>query len=277
MRVKELFTNKSLERIVKNLEWLDLLLITLIIPLILYLFFLLPKDISSYLVLSSEVFYPWAVFTSAFIHFGMGHLASNIGYFVVFGLTGYWLLFRTGKRKLFLLLLGVFIFVVPPISSSLSVGLTFLKSTKGFSSVVNALLGLIPVALAYYWRENDLGKSFENLCFSFLLIGVSIIPLKYLDNPLMGISIFTVMVSLGFLLLYRELKRVRPSAPRVTAGAVYCSFVSFMVYFVGLHFSIPGPGNIVSSSGHPTNVLSHYIGFLLGILLSYIAIKIKDR
>ena len=276
MNKNSLHTKKSIKKALNSVKWIDVLFISLFIPLVLYLFFLLPRDISSYLVLSSEVFYPWAVFTSAFIHFGMGHLASNIGYFVVFGLTGYWLLFRTGKRKVFLLLLGMFLFIVPPIASSLSISLTFLKTTHGFSAVVSALLGLIPVALAYYLKKNSVELSFENLCFSFLLIGVSIILLKYLDNLLLGIIFFAVIITLGLILLYEELTKIDLDSSRLTGKMIYFSFLSFVIYFAGLYFSIPGPGTAISASGPHTNVLSHYIGFLLGVIISYIVIKKRD-
>jgi len=252
------------------LNYRDIFLLSAV-PVVLVLVHLLPGGVRSGLVLDTEDFLLVNFFTTAFVHQGLRHLFGNIGSYALVVLPMFLMCALMGSKKRFYGIFLVSVLLVPFVLSLVNyyafefyVGES--TTTMGFSGVVSALLGLMSLVTVSFSREElglDLGyvDSLWFLAFASLVLALVYDPVSR-----------ATALTLAFLLLFswKIWRKVDAGSLKEAwnmKGRFELVLLAFVV-FVCTSFSM-FPGDLVSGGGF-VNILSHYIGFCLGFLSSYV-------
>lgn len=159
-------------------NWKDLILI-FIIPVVLFLLFLLPDNLKEMLVLHRNYSNIYDIFTTHFIHEEFGHLSSNVTAYTVVILLLYVLLLTLNKkelsRKLFivnLLMVSILISLIwIPVNKFI---VTRAQKTLGFSGIVSSISGMAIYAYILLLHE----KIKINIFYTYLSL-IFLIPLLF--------------------------------------------------------------------------------------------------
>jgi len=265
MKKMEIFDKKH-----EILNYTNLFLLSFV-PIVLVLIYLLPQGLQSGLILDTGSPFFFNFFTTAFVHQNLRHLLGNTVSYALVILPVFLMCALMRKKKRFYGILLVFVVLFPFV---LSLGNYYAfefyigesTSTMGFSGVVSALLGLMSLVIVSFSREElDLDLGYVDALW-FLMFASLVLALVY--DP---VSRATALV-LAFLLLFswniwRKIDTVSLKEAWKMKGRFELVLLA-VIFFVALSFSM-FPGNLVSGGGF-VNILSHYIGFCLGFLSSYV-------
>ena len=219
---------------------------------------------------------PLAAYTAHFVHLTAGHLAANlVGYLVLVPIL-YVFAVLARRRREFLTAFATFLVAFPLALSVLNVVIERPRIGYGFSGIVMAFFGLLPVLLLDYVGvqfSEDVGIEHSPSLFFF---GIGIIAL--LATPLTPITEAVALVaglaSAAYLrhLLTDLSASLRGGLSRAMARTGYFEFGIVGLYLFALFPFAAFPGNPVGA-GTVLNIYTHFLGFGLGYLVSYITFR----
>jgi hypothetical protein len=232
--------------------------------------YLLPAETQDLLKVRHSVFNPFAYLTASFVHGNIMHLTFNLAFFWLFGFLLFFINRTIEKQRFFLYSLLIVFTALPLVNYSLLFYFGIYKSVEfgfGLSLVDSGLIGLTVPSLNMYFRakldrfNSTLFLTSMSLLTFFLvllpyiaslqssLLAFAILVLSFLS----GVSVFKKI--LGF--LWRSLRR------KETVAESYFLFLSILFYFASITSLFP---TAVLSEGGITDIVSHYIGLLFGII-----------
>jgi hypothetical protein len=258
--------------------WYDVVAL-LTVPVALVAVFALPFDSRIRLALVYADPSALSLYAANFTHFSFDHLLSNLVGYLLVAPTAYALCVLADYRRTFWGVFAIFVFAFPVVLSVLNVEV--FKRTPyvalGFSGVLAAFFGFLPVALLWYLRRRFTGD-----------LVLHHAPLLYFT----GIAtIATIAVPLGrasYLVLAGAPVRPAFVAWRLLADPSLLSVAGFrraltppgyvelavlgLVLFLGFPFAaFP---SISMSSGTFTNLYLHLVGYSMGYLVPYLTFTI---
>lgn len=253
----------------------DLFLI-LSVPVVLSLVFWLPESIQNTLVLNygnPSVFNLWS---SAFVHRGFNHFINNLAAYCLLIGPIYLLFVLAGERKLFRYTFLSFLFIVPFVIALINLSLIDPETGAGFSGIGSAFFGLLPVSLFLFIHNrvtNEIKPSHGVVLF---LIATGIIALNY-----SGVPAAVGIILIATLLTVYDVYRIGLDEVQQAATELYRSEGYFeLLLFVGLLFLISPlllfPQEI-AQNGNTVNILSHYMGLVLGFFLPTLYLIYRQR
>lgn len=246
------------------------------VPVALVGLYQLPKSAKLQLALEYLHPTPIAAYTAHFVHLTAGHLAANlVGYLILVPLL-YVLAVLADRRRQFLTAFATFLVAFPLALSVLNIVIERPRIGYGFSGIVMAFFGLLPVLLLDYIGvqfSEDVGIEHSPTLFFF---GIGIIALW--ATPLTPITETVALVAgLASAAYLRHLlsdlpATLRGGMRRAMARTGYFEFGIVGLYLFALFPFAAFPRNPVGT-GTILNIYTHFLGFGLGYLVSYITFR----
>ncbi|WP_136689531.1 hypothetical protein [Halorhabdus amylolytica] len=239
-------------------------------------------------------------FVSSFVHATETHAAVNlVGYTLVVALA-YVLSVLSGRRRRFRVTFVSLVLASPILLSYLNLTIVRRSAAIGFSGVLMALYGYLPLALGAFLQEQlDLGDSRRTGPLLFF-VGLSLITVLTLGAvltnpvtvPVRGVTVPVTSVLAGTLLsLFLALTLVvtlyvlsvtdgERNARSVASAALSRSgraelTVVALVTFLAVPF-VTFPLDPVVNGG-VLNLYSHLVGYGLGFIATYVTATVEDR
>lgn len=278
---------------------LDLVLL-LAVPVVLVGVMALPRATRVTLAFEYVTPSPWTAFVSSFVHLSGSHLLINlIGYALVVPLA-YVLSVVSGYRHRFWVVFVSLLVASPIVLSYLNLTIVRRTATVGFSGVLLALYGYLPVAMASYADERldlDVQQTVAPLVF---FVGVSLVTALTLaavltnpvSVPVRGTIVPVTVVLAGVLaqlLLALSLvvvlytvsvgTEIEDSRPSVKAILDRPGDAELGILAIGVFLTIPFATFPVDPivDGGVLNGYSHLVGYALGFVATYVAVTIETR
>ena len=236
--------------------------------------FALPQSIRLQLVFSHREPTVFTAYISHFVHLTPGHLLANLLLYLFVTPTVYCLCVLAGRRQLFWTAFVVYLGVFPFILSAMNLALWRTQPIVdlGFSGIVMALFGLLPLALAAY-----AGKVFDDD-----LTAVSSPPLFFFATaliaffavPLRPASAAAGIVSVTAAGLYGQYVGGSISLPQfkdvreVIRQTGYFELTAFAVLLLVVLPIVSFRATTYENS--LTNGYVHLVGFALGYIAAYV-------
>jgi hypothetical protein len=260
----------------------DKIILFLLVPLILFLIYLLPSNIKdAYFVLHKNNISILNMFLSNYTHSNFEHLLGNlIGYLITICLI---MKFETNKAS-FYKTMGFLFLILPFIVSTITTIYVPALNSQGFSGIVCGLNGYF-IYVIYRYLQNK-WKLNANISFVILifyingLLGTGDYLLK--NNPLKLIVILIILIILSWynLNLFRGiinfLKNKKKEFRPQNFLLILKDFFIFIFTMIFL-FSLPLLIQFTAENGNITNIFGHYFGYLGGMLFPIIFIEILKR
>jgi len=265
----------------------DLCLLTLV-PAVLVGVYLTPASLrQSYLFEYTDPDLVSA-FVSNLIHLDWLHLVVNLGMYVLVVSLVYVLDTLNGRRDRFYLVFGVFLGVLPVVLSYLNLAAVRPAVGFGFSGVVMAFVGYLPVALAEFIdRRLGIGSRrllapvlvFPSLALIAVLSLWSVIP----ENPTVVVVVLGVVATVALVTgsyavsLYqgRRLElRTRLSDAASLGGYWEVTVVSIALVFAVPFVAFPTDPHQFNGT---VNLYIHLLGYALGFLVTYSYAEVETR
>ena len=214
-------------------------------------------------------------FTAHFVHADSIHLLQNLAAYLLVAPTVYVLSTLAGRRQLFYIVFVVVFAVFPFVLSGLNLAVPREALSVGSSGLALAFVGYLPVAFAEYVRRRFgvIEAARRDIAAGLFFVGLlAVIPLAVAAvRPNLAGVLFVVallaIVSYGVSL--RRLGIDRSTLRGPPPGFVEFGVWSIVILLVGLITAFPaGP---LSDSGL-VNIYTHFLGYTLGFLSSYLAV-----
>lgn len=203
----------------------------------------------------------WKAFISSYAHDTLvPHLRGNLFMYLVSMAALYPLALLTNRKTEFRWLVGVCFIVVPFVVSYSSFQLPMRGTTIGFSGIVGALLGVVPVVLL-----SAVGRA-TNIEFVplwstgpvlFILTGLYVV---------VGASVGMILVPLAFALAMTGITIAYLGIDAALEGLYYMTWPANPFCWWGLTVAIAGPYFLFFSISPETNLVSHLSGYLVGYI-----------
>lgn len=256
----------------------------LAVPIALIGVFLLPTEARQSLVFEYARPTPVTAFASSWVHLGPVHLAVNLLGYLLVAPVAYLLSVASGRRTRFLVVFATFVLAFPALLSYLNLAVFRPAMSAGFSGVVMAFVGYLPLALADYLEDRaDVGPS-ETLAPVLFFLGMGLVAGLSVQSVerdratvLLGTAGLVLVAVLSALLYWLStperatdvVEKMRTAADRpgnlellVYAGAVFVSFL-----FVAFPPNVADGVTVV-------NVYVHLLGYALGFIATYTTVEI---
>jgi membrane associated rhomboid family serine protease len=244
----------------------------LTVPLLLTLVFALPMSVKREYALAYDDPTLVTAYASHFVHLNLGHLLVNVGGYLLVVPTAYVLSLAADRRRQFLVVFTAFVVAFPLALSALNLLFARPRLGVGFSGIVMAFVGYLPVAIIGAARRR-LYVPIDRLRSQWLFFfGLAIIAL-FSGPALLGGAIAAAAALAGVLFVLPVVEEwdathhhhIQHALGR--AGNVELLLVGILV-FVGYLF-VAFPGN-TTGEGTVVNVYSHVLGFSLGYVTTYV-------
>nr|WP_245626059.1 rhomboid family intramembrane serine protease [Haloparvum sedimenti] len=221
-------------------------------------------------------------FTAHYVHLTVDHLLANlIGYGLLAG-VGYALALLGGRRRFFLTALATYLLAFPVVLSALNLAVPRHAVGYGFSGVNMALLGVLPLVMLPYAR-NQLSPAVSSRVLPavfFLLVGwMGVLALPVGGDTLVGTVATAASLALGCWYLYAATRGsdrrwnphgwVRVVSAREGYGDLFAVAGALLVAYPAVGFPVdPVTGTSV------LNLYVHLLGFCLGFIGPHIALTV---
>jgi len=246
------------------------LLLLLVVPCVLGLIFLLPGRIQSGLMLEYQDPTVFNLLSTAYVHRDLPHLATNSVMYLCIVFPAYLFSVVSRARKVFWSTFFGFLFVLPFVLSVVNLAVLDAETGAGFSGVVGAFLGLLPITVFLFINRRVSDAIEVTHGVTLFVLVASIISWTYSGMSRTTVSTLVAAIALTAFYVYRiGLADVREAVHdffdyRGYAELVIASLGFFLIFSLGLF-----PSDISSSNG-TVNIWTHYVGFTLGFFLPYI-------
>ncbi|MDH5018729.1 hypothetical protein [Halobacterium rubrum] len=244
------------------------------VPAVLVAVFLLPETTREAFVLDYRA--PTAVdlYASHFVHFGRTHLAANLAAYAAAALPAYCCCAAAGRRTDFLAAFGAVLAVFPYALSGLNAVFVRPSVGYGFSGLAMAFLGFLPVALALFARERLLpGVSLDHAPLLFFAGAgtVAVLAVPASRFALVGVAVAAVGVAAYGRSLWRAVDASRLRAALGRAGDAELAAAGVVLVLAAPFVAFPPDA---AGDGYVLNVYSHLLGFCLGFIAPYTALRL---
>lgn len=250
------------------------------VPLVLTIVFRSPREMRSSLVFEYTDPSLLTAFASAFVHFDRTHLLVNVGTYAVVVAVVFALAVTSGHRRQFYVVFFNFVLVFPTLLSYLNLSAVRLSAGFGFSGIVMAFTGYLPVALAEYAETHfDIGPrtaiapvlAFLSLALMTVLSVRSVIAEN--TTVLLGVSGLVAATLLSAVLYAVSVSERQPTLrTKLTAAIAQTGYFELGVVGLVLVFGLPFLAFPANPRGASTavNLYVHLLGYALGFLVTYI-------
>jgi hypothetical protein len=243
-------------------------------PVALVAVFLLPEATREAFVLDYRE--PTAVdlYASHFVHFGRPHLAANLAAYAAAVVPAYCCCVAAGRRTDFLAAFGAVLAVFPYALSGLNAVFVRPSVGYGFSGLAMAFLGFLPVALALFARERLLpGVSLDHAPLLFFAGAgtVAVLAVPASRFALVGVVVAAVGVAAYGWSLWRAVDATRLRAVPGRAGDAELAAAGVVLVLAAPFVAFPPD---VAGDGYVLNVYSHLLGFCLGFIAPFTALRL---
>ena len=252
-----------------------------VVPALLLAVFALPEATRAGLVLDYESPTVAAAYASHFVHFSIPHLATNLAAYALAVVPAYCYCALAGRRTDFFVTFGVVLVVFPFALSALNVALVRPRVGYGFSGLAMAFVGSLPVTLALYARERvapavTLDHApllfFAGAGVTAALAAVGAPPSAL---PLAALAALALAASTAGVVLYgASLWNAlgRDGFQRAAARVGYAEFALVGALLVVLFPFVAFPQDL-SVGGGVLNVYAHLLGYCLGFIVPFAALR----
>ncbi|TKX38082.1 hypothetical protein [Halorubrum sp. CGM4_25_10-8A] len=246
------------------------------VPVLLSLIFLLPQSIQASLILDYGNYSIFNLWSSAYVHRGFDHFSNNLGAYCVLIGPIYLLFVLADEPKLFRYTLLTLLLILPFVISLSNIAALGSGTGAGFSGIGSALFGLLPVSL-FLFIHNKVSEDIEPAHGVVLfLTAVAIITWIYAGvTAAAGILLFAALLTI-YDISQVSLEEVREAAAELSSMEGYFE----LVMIAGLLFLLSPlmlfPQNI-AQDGTTVNILSHYLGLLIGFFGPIIYLDYRRR
>ncbi len=249
----------------------------LLVPLFLLGVFALPEGLRRDLTLRYTQPDVAAAFGSHFVHFTPAHLLTNIGVFLACMAVLYAAAVAAGRRRELLGASVLFLVVLPVVLSGLNVAIPRDRIGYGFSGILMAFVGLLPIAIAWFCEARlDPESSWHVAVGGYVLgaAGIAAIMLSPSIATLLGIATATLAVcaTIGQLSGLPSCSRVLANGRRQVGDLELVAF-GLVVYVGALAAAFPTD---IVRNGVIVNVHVHFLGFTVGFLAVYLGVALLD-
>lgn len=261
--------------------------VILSVPVVLSVVYLLPSTVSQSLVFDYTDPSLWTAFASSFVHLDLNHLLVNLTMYLLIVPVVYLLSVMSNSRRLFYSSFLTLLFAFPFVLSYLNLAAFRPAVGFGFSGIVMAFVGLLPVFLARFLQtafgigpERDIAPMFFfiGMALSSILSVRSVIP----ENSFVlvasgGIALVAVFSAVLYALsAYRDgvSGRSKNWAAIGTAGYTELAAISLVLFLAFPFVAFPSS---VSTGGSQLNLYIHLLGYALGFITVYTSVETADR
>lgn len=283
----------NLKIILNDISYFPIFPILLLIAITLVMF--LPQNVQDSLRLHYHNPQWWELLTNAFVHSDWSHYWSNVSILIILVVLQLILVTLIKENKRYYIALLATIFIVPILSAIIELyytwtGMTFyskMLTSCGSSGIVFALFGFIPViSLAYFSKliNKNMINRFSIIPFtailSYVLIGFLVTSYFFTHSASIAIiSIFFIAIFIGLLILTLIFQRVDYikalkesfSTPKHPVSSF--AWIMLILLFLILPWQILP--NVFVVNGNFINFIAHFIGFMFGIIICYIAFNLN--
>jgi hypothetical protein len=254
-----------------NARAVDVLLIAAV-PAVLVAVFFLPEPTRRALVLDYRQPTAVTLYASHFVHFGPAHLAANVAVYALAVPATYAFAVAGGRRGDFLAAFGAVLAVFPYALSGLNAVFVRPSVGFGFSGLAMAYLGVLPVVLAAFVRHRLLPAVTLDHAPLLFFVGVGAVALVTASTAALALAA-VALAAVGALAYAVSLSRAVDAASARAAlhrrGDAEVAVAGAVVVAAAPALSVvPRAGG-----GAVVNVYSHLLGFCLGFLAPYAALR----
>lgn len=247
----------------------------LAVPVALLAVFSLPMAVRRTYVFSYTDPTVVTAFTAAYVHLDHSHLLANLGVYALVVPSVYLLSVLGGRRKRFLVAFVTFVVAFPGVLSALNLAVARPAVGYGFSGVVMAFFGFLPVALAGHLRRRFDVASELDLAGALFFAGLVLIAMLSPASPVTyGLAAAAGLAALLYGLPLVDSRTGLVRNVRAASGAAghfelsLAALVAFLAFpFVAFPTS-PGAGTAV------VNVYVHLLGYALGFMATYLTVQV---
>lgn len=216
-------------------------------------------------------------FASAFVHLDPGHLLVNVGLYALVAPVALALAVAGGRRRRFYTAFVTFVCVFPLVLSYLNLAIPRSAASVGFSGVVMAFAGYLPLAFADYLDARfGVGPATQVAPFLFLLsLGlVSVLSLRSVFGLVgyraAGLALAALLGALWYGLAVAErCPDLRANCRRLAAtpGAAELAAVAGVLVFAVPFVAFPATPD---RGAGVLNLYAHLLGYVLGFLVPFV-------
>lgn len=255
------------------------IVLLLVVPAFILGLYNLPLATKSVLALKYLNPTPVAAYTAHFIHLTPDHLAANLVGYLVLVPELYVLAVLADRRQEFLISFFTFLVAFPFAISALNIMIERPRIGYGFSGILMAFSGLLPILLLDYvgiHLADGVAMEHSPALFLFGIVLVSVLAPP--DTPL--ISTTMVIAGLMGIAYFRKLLANLSDPARLALRTIHqrpgyaeCGIVGLTLFFIFIFAAFPR--NPVET-GTIINVYTHFLGFGLGFLVSFLTFRLAQ-
>ena len=214
-------------------------------------------------------------FAANFVHLDVRHLGVNLAAYLLVVPTAYLLSVLSGRRDRFWFVCAfvTFLFVLPVLLSGLNLAIDRTGHVVGFSGIVMAFVGYLPVALSRY-LGTYVGVG-EHLDIAAVLFFAGLALIAILGAPstvTAALAAVSVLAALLYLVPVLDgLERISRRTRTLVRVPGYLEVaIASVVLFVGLTV-VAFPSDPRTAMG-VVNLYAHLLGFAIGFIAAYVAV-----
>lgn len=261
----------------------DLLLLASVAVALTVIQLLIPESMKTVLAFDHASFNWWGLYTSAYIHHGLDHLADNVSAYLIAVGMAYWLCKEVDVRTWFRRSFGMLLLLLPPLTIVTSYVITgvllpeSLPAERGFSGVAAGFAGFLwTAAIVYVAKKYDFefGVSTGVSIFIFLLLMVGFGQSGLTNIWVYILGCLGITVVSGFEIWQRDLSidpREISIEGRRNVLAVIATVAVLGVLVRGMF-----PSSLVSD-GMFVNIFGHFAGFLWAVPICTVVYHISPK
>ncbi|MEF8808449.1 hypothetical protein [Natronomonas sp.] len=250
------------------------------VPLVLVWVFSLPLATRESLVFAYTDPTLLTAYTSAFVHLDSMHLLVNVGGYLLVAPLAYVLSALGGHRRRFFVAFAVFLVVFPVALSYLNLAFVRPSVGYGFSGVLLAFVGYLPIALAdYVEAQFDVDvRANRSLAPALFFVGLALAAMLSVRSLVTaGLAVAALLSALLYALPAFDGRTRLRSNVRAAAGMTghFELFTVAVVAFVAFPF-VAFPADS-AGDGTVVNLYVHLLGYALAFVATYVTIEVGVR
>lgn len=247
-----------------------LIVVVSIVSVICISVFLFPLEVQNMLKVRYTIFNPLTYITASFVHGNVQHLGSNLLVFILSAFLLYFINKKANQMRFFFISVLMMFAVLPLLNYSLLFYFGIYKTEFGFglSLVDSGLIGFTIPSLVLFFKARLKNFNQTLFFFSMFLFTACFIIVPYTTFFSYNFLVLVLCAILGFFAGKSEIKKILRfvvESFKQRENQMESLIMAFTLWFY--FFSVAGlfPSSIVSQEGI-TDIVSHYIGLLFGIL-----------
>lgn len=267
--------NAFLREVLEAVRAVDLLCI-LAVPAVLVGVYALPTSVRRAALFSYTDPTLATAFAAPYVHLDAGHLLANLGGYALVVPAAYLLSVLSGRRGRFVMAFATFVLAFPVALSYLNLAFVRPAVGFGFSGVVMAFFGFLPLALAGFVHDRfDVGDEMD-LAGALFFAGMAPVSLLVAESVVTdGLAAAALLAAVLFAWSSLEgTRRFGASVRAATAAPGYFELSAVgLVAFLAFPFlafpTDPGAGGTI------VNVYVHMLGYAMGFIATYATLQLS--